>query len=204
MKPFHWILLLALGFNAGLLFGVRPTHDERAGQQTLQLNGQFLDGDLVLRNGRGLVSSWFRKMSQKEQRYTHAGLLRIHNGKAWVVHCYQDSPEPGLVEEPLEKFVNNHICSDYAIYRYDLNDAQRATLMSEIDVDIKKGVGFDDSFELNNDARQYCSEWVYHRLETASKDAEYIPLTHVKNFAYVAPDNLYLNQHASCCWRQHY
>ena len=203
MRTFPFILLVVLVLNTGLLLLLRE--DAPANSRTFELPVSHLqDGDLVMRSGRGIISKFFRKMSLQDARYTHAGLVKTENGKAVIVHCLQDGSPGGLISESVASFTSKNNCESYAFYHYNLNSMQRKKLVSEIALDLQKGISFNDNFELNNGSSKYCTEWVYDRIIAAANDSNYLPVSRLNSFCYIAPDNLYLNPHARLIWQKKY
>lgn len=203
MRTFPFILLVVIGFNAWILLMIRE--DAPANSYSYDLPVSHLqDGDLVMRSGRGVVSKLFRKMSLKDARFTHAGLVKSKNGKMYVVHCLQDGNPGGLIEEPVGVFTAMTNCEAYAIYHYNLDSVQRSKLVAAMNNDLIKGIPFNDNFELNNGSSKYCTEWVFDRITAATNDSNYLPKSQLKSFQYIAPDNLYLNEHARLIWQKKY
>ncbi|CAN5511434.1 hypothetical protein BH11BAC2_BH11BAC2_18330 [soil metagenome] len=164
----------------------------------------LVDGDLVMRNGRGMISNWFRKMSLKDRSYTHAGLVEIVNGKPFVVHCRQEGQSVGIIRESLKEYISSNNCSSFGVYRFALNENSRMSIHTVLDSDVLNGIKFDDEFRLNNGKQEYCTEYVYNRIQLVSGEQNFLPLSHSGDFVYVAPDNLYLNKNTRQLVQHHY
>jgi hypothetical protein len=143
-------------------------------------------------------------MSLKDTRYTHAGLVKYESGKCYVVHCLQDGSPGGLIKEPVAVFTSISNCESFAFYHYNMDTEQRQRLVTAMALDLKRGIAFNDNFELNNGSSKYCTEWVYDKVITACNDQWYLPVSQLKSFRYIAPDNLYLNDHARLIWQKKY
>lgn len=179
-------------FNAGILSAIKSRSVVSVNIPLTSLK----NGDLILRNGKGMVSHWFRRMSLHDQQFSHAGLIDIVNNTVFVLHAYQESNPSGLIKETLDQFINPDLCDKYAIYRYELNNHQRETVHENMLKDLKNEIPFDDAFELNNGKAVYCTEWIHDCLNKSMNDSNYIPKSVVKDFSFISPDNLYLNSHA--------
>lgn len=154
------------------------------------------DGDLVLRCSKGLVSDWFRMTSFSDRRFSHAGIfLQTNNGPA-VAHVSQDFPA-GLKIEPLARFCSSQSSNLIGWARTDLNPKQREKIQSLVRHELLSGRDFDDRFSLDESRKHYCTEWVREVFISATGDSAYFPVTQVDGFRYVAPDNLYMNNHSS-------
>ena len=46
----------------------------------------FSSGDIIFRDGRGVISSAFRRLSLTDPRYSHAGIIHKENGLVFVYH----------------------------------------------------------------------------------------------------------------------
>ncbi|MBL0098458.1 MAG: hypothetical protein IPP46_19755 [Bacteroidetes bacterium] len=57
---------------------------------------------------------------------------------------------------------------------------------------------------MEDNSKFYCSEWIREKFINATGDVNYFPVTSIENFSYIAPDNLYLNQHSKFIYRFNY
>jgi hypothetical protein len=172
--------------------------------QTLT-NVELNNGDLVLRDTKGLLSTVFRNASLQEKKFTHAGLLHKSNTEWFVYHFMDgDNNQNGLHIEPLSKFINSDKCSSYAIYRYTLNSKQLQGLDSIISDTEKQVIVFDSDFNLKTDDAMYCTEWIAKTLEKVTDQKDFIAQTTFDNYTYIAPDNLYLNIHCQFLYQDEY
>ncbi|MBK7682827.1 MAG: hypothetical protein IPJ26_10385 [Bacteroidetes bacterium] len=104
--------------------GVISTHKEEVKLPKLALT----TGDLVFRNGHGLISRMFQNCSLKEKKYGHTGIVMIKDNIPFVAHVQQDRPGPARIVEQLSQFWNKSICNEGAVYRLDLNTSQKKIL----------------------------------------------------------------------------
>lgn len=160
-------------------------------------------GDLVLRNGRGLVSSWFKSMSLNDKKYSHCGLVLKTKHGDFVAHFYQEKKN-SLFIEPLDKFIDSRLCSEFGIYRYDLSTDQKAGLVHNIAAELNAPGEFDSEFMLNNGDRYYCTEWVRNELIDITNDIAFIQTTVLDDYEYVSTENLYLNKNSTFLYSQNY
>ncbi len=191
-RIFPALLMSVIIFNAGILLAIKSRPVASVSIPITSLK----NGDLILRNGKGIVSHWFRGMSLQDQQFSHAGLINIEDNTVFVLHAYQESNPSGLIKETLDQFINPDLCDKFAIYRYELNTHQRNIVHGNMLKDLNSKIPFDDTFELYNGKEVYCTEWIHDCLNKSMNDSNYIPKTIVKDFSYISPDNLYLNSHA--------
>src|SRR3954465_12223690 len=43
-------------------------------------------GDIIFRHGKGIISDFFARLSEKDHRYSHAGIIHIENNIVYVYH----------------------------------------------------------------------------------------------------------------------
>ena len=55
------------------------------------------------------------------------------------------------------------------------------------------GIMFDMKFDLQTDDRMYCAEFVYKSFLSGTKNNLSFTISHLKNFAYVGVDDLFIN-----------
>jgi len=164
--------------------------DGKRGFISYDIAGKLKSGDIILRNGKGLVSTWFRNCSLKDPRYSHAGIVLFREG-GWVVAHVQQSDQSGLKLQSLESFTGEG--REWAVYRVKLDESVRQRLILHVVDDHRRGIDFEDNFSLSDVQAIYCTEWVnsvYARAEGATFS---FPLTECAGFRYFACDNLYLN-----------
>lgn len=172
--------------------GVISTHKEEVKLPKLALT----TGDLVFRNGHGLISRMFQNCSLKEKKYGHTGIVIIKDNIPYVAHVQQDRPGPSLIVEQLSQFWNKSVCNEGAVYRLDLNTSQKENFASLIQLNLKKNLLFDAKFDMDEHSHVYCSEWIRDLVVESTGDSSYFPISKAGDFKYIAPDNLYLNEHA--------
>lgn len=155
------------------------------------------DGDLVVRTGNDFVSLTLRQFSRKNKTYSHCGVVRIEDGRAMVYHAIggEDNPDARLRRDTFLAFCNPGHNLGFGIFRYRLSGSEKARLDSVVDLDYRLKLRFDMKFDLRTDSSLYCAEFVYKALEKATRNAHYIPLSHIGDFTYVAVDDLFENPH---------
>ncbi len=136
----------------------------RALLATQDLAARLQTGDVILRKGNGIWSDLFRKISQRDQRFSHVGMILAPNGgPVTVIHAEgNDYTAIGAVyEQPLEDFL--HEGEGAAIYR--LNDELQSALPDETTLTtlMRQYLGrpFDFKLDLTTPDRLYCTEFVY-------------------------------------------
>ena len=175
------------------------------------------EGDLVLRNGNEFTSQIIKNFSKKDRSYSHAGLVFFENGYPFVYHILtgDQNPSEKLRKDSLKIFCNSRKNFGFALYRYEIDASQVASLKKTIYDWHEKEIMFDSLFNMESNDKMYCSEMVRKALQIATngslilnttqpdkKEAEYysnylkIPPATVAKMNLVAIDNLYL--HPKC------
>jgi len=181
--------------NALLIYKVSGLNSNA--EKEINLPGLTLNsGDLVFRNGNGLISRLFRNSSLQEKKFGHTGIIVLKNDVPYVAHVQQDRPGPALIVEPLSTFWKEEICNQGAIYRLKLNKEEKSNLLDVITKNLERKIEFDAHFNMEDHTSVYCSEWIRDMIVESTSDSNYFPLSQAGDFRYVAPDNLYLNEHA--------
>jgi len=163
-------------------------------------------GDLVFRHGRGAISNMLMHLSLKDARYSHAGIIHVEHGKAFVYHMIggEENPSSKMRKDPIEVFCGPGDAHSFGIYRLDLDSGQLAGMDSLAESYYYSGLEFDTHFDLNTDEKMYCSEFVYKVIRHVVRDEKYLSLSVVSGKQYVACDNLYLNPHTTRIYSYQY
>ena len=164
-------------------------------------NLKLQEGDLVFRSGHGIISDWFRRCCLEDPSFSHAGILIKKNNADFVVHLQQTASDGSLKMEKLSDFWSERTCKGGAVYRLDISEVEFDKVKAEVMLDLQNGVQFDENFNLDDDTKMYCSEWIRNKLIHSTGDPSYFPITNAGDFAYIAPDNLYLNNHAQLIYK---
>jgi Permuted papain-like amidase enzyme, YaeF/YiiX, C92 family len=189
------VVIAVVVVNALLIYnvsGVNSTHKDELELPSMEL----ATGDLVFRNGHGLISRMFQNCSLKEKKYGHTGIVLIKENIPYVAHVQQDRPGPALMIEPLSQFWNKSICNEGAVYRLDFDNNSKYKFAAVLQSHIKKQITFDAKFDMEEHTHVYCSEWIRDLVVETTGDTGYFPISVAGDFRYIAPDNLYLNEHA--------
>ncbi len=155
----------------------------------------FRSGDLIFRDGRGVISSAFRLFSLKSPLYSHAGIVHRENGEIYIYHIIGgESNSPGkMKKELLTGFIDPLQANAFAVYRVNISPVLIDSFATDY---YSKNIEFDKKFDLKSNDKMYCTELVYRILQQASGDKNFIPLTEISGVQYVACDNIYLSSNS--------
>ena len=184
------------------------TPDELSAKWNIaQPNANILHtGDLILRHGRGFISNAFMSLSFHEKKYSHSGIVHIEDGKVFVYHAIggEENVDNKMRKDLLKDFCDPQYVHSFGIYRYDLNEPQLQQYDSLATAYYNQGLQFDTKLDLATDSVMYCSELIYKMLQKVSGDKNYVALSEVNGYRYVAIDNLYLNPHCAPVYEYSY
>lgn len=161
--------------------------------------GLLKDGDMVIRTGRDITSQMFCKFNQKDQTYSHAGIVSIENGYPYVYHCIggEDNPDAKLRRDSASFWFSTVHNLGLGICRFDMSAESLIMLKQVVRQYYKERKMFDMGFDLKSDDRLYCAEFVYKAVNRTMNDNTYLqPVTRF-GLEYIAIDNLYMNEHTS-------
>lgn len=130
-------------------------------------------GDVIFRRGNSMISN-FILATDSESLYSHVGLIKKVDGKAFVIHASIDeSPEDeGVVRlDPLEHFLAVDKASSSAIYRLHQEQQPLAEKAIEVALSyVNQKVLFDVDFDLSTPEKLYCTELVWRAYLEAGID----------------------------------
>lgn len=154
------------------------------------------NGDLVVRAGNDAISNLFKKMNNKDQTYSHAGLIFIENGYPFVYNVIGNAHEPNasIKRDSLNSFISGYDNLGFAVYRFALNNKQIKSLHRQsINYYLEK-IKFDPYFDLETDQELYCTEFIYKAITKATGDNNFFPYTQRSEFKYISVDNLFISK----------
>lgn len=190
------VLFLIVTFTASYILAWRGSHNTTKKQNAKISSDLPIDlihsGDLVFRDGRGIVSNTFKQFSQKDSRYSHVGIIHRESGSLYVYHIIGDAQNKNenMRKELLINFISPLQVNAFAIYRSNLNPEKIDSLSG---VFYSRKIQFDSSFDLSTDNKMYCTEFVYKVLSIVSGQNNLISLNTMNGKTFIACDNIYLS-----------
>lgn len=167
--------------------------DETAGESAWRQSPPegIAAGDLVFRVGHGIWTRYFIGISSREKRFSHVGIVSRADGNGVVIlHAdADDTTGVGMVrEQDWGGFLAEAL--ECAVYRFTGDgDPLRFIETGRI----KLGVPFDPSFDMSDDGRLYCTEFVRYAINSAL-DRELIGFTLVNGHPFIALDDIYSSE----------
>jgi hypothetical protein len=162
----------------------------------------FHNGDIIFRDGRGVISTIFRNMSLTDQSFSHGGIIHIEGTQCYVYHVIGGEGRNSVMrKEKIENFCNRNEAASFAIFRTDLDGKK---IDSAAGIYYNKRILFDDKFDLHTDDKMYCTELIYKIFTRLSANNNFIPLTTVNNVSYCSCDNIFLSPHLNRIYSYNY
>lgn len=184
------LLALLLTLSACLRTTEEPGHLPEPDDSLLQT------GDLVCRFGNGMYSAWFRDVSQRDKRFSHAGIVvkPQDGGPTQVVHAEADdhTGQGEVRTETLSKFLKS--AHDWAIYRVTAGEKTGSKIAGRALWYAGKHIPFDLDFDATDSTAFYCTELVMHCVNDALGDIRIRPNSRLGGKQVVALDDTYLHE----------
>lgn len=150
-------------------FQKKETLEEKSRRSLDSIYSVIQEGDLIVRLGDDLLSEQIRYLSEKDQSFSHAGIIIEKEGKKWVCHIAPDEIGADTVRyDPIDSFINpkkNILCG---IYRYDLSTVEKDSFLTNLKQYHASNAVFDRRYDLGTDDKIYCSEMIAKSLKRAT------------------------------------
>lgn len=154
----------------------------------------FRSGDVVLRRGQSALSHAVLS-ADSQGRYSHVGLVRVSDGKVWVIHTVPQqkaSRERGGVKiEQVSDFLAPANAIAAAIYRPKSFQAAPLAVRAAGDF-ARRHLPFDGAFDLSTPDRLYCTELIWRAYLAAGID---LADNAAPENSYLFPSRLERSQH---------
>jgi hypothetical protein len=152
---------------------------------------------LVFRRGADGISDLFSKMNQKDQTFSHCGILLNDQDSLWIYHSIggEDNPDQVIKKENFVTFTHPQNNLGFGLMQFPFTIQEQFNLDSIIKKWYAEKRTFDMDFKLDNDERKmYCVEFIYKAIQLAKNDSTYFSTSKAKDFVYVAPDDILLHK----------
>lgn len=153
-------------------------------------------GDLIFRDGKNFISKSLRQFNRKDSRFSHAGIIHIQEGNAYVFHCIggEGNADNKMRKEKLPDFCSSDEINTFAIYRPELKPEQVRATDSIAQEYFNKGIEFDTQFSLETSDKMYCTEMIYNIYKEVLRENNFIPLSSISGLKYVSCDDIFLQK----------
>lgn len=151
----------------------------------------FEQGDIICRLGNGFFSNQFKNYSKKEKIYSHVGIVDVSNDSVFVYHS-EASELTGIgsvKREPLTLFLNK--IDTWGVYRLKVQDSLKLKIVENANYYYERKTPFDMDFDLTDDTKLYCTEFVAVSVNKALNDSIIHPGIKMKNKMFYGIDDIY-------------
>lgn len=147
-----------------LCFGCGNRSQAVIPQQDLSLE-LLASGDLICRLGNGHLSGFFQQVSQRDARFSHAGIVYISDeleGQIFIIHAEADEAADvgGVLLEPLDAFLQQSV--NWSIFRIATTSEKRRIIAKRAYLHYQLKTPFDLAFNAADTSAFYCTELVAH------------------------------------------
>src|SRR5678815_1677098 len=130
------IFFLVLSQNSFCIFRYAQGNPARRIQSTVIDEALLQTGDIVFRQGKGVVSGWFARMSQHDPCFSHAGIILRRGGSIQILSCTQDCLKPGIIAQETEEFLVAATTGKYGVFRMAFSNDERKRLGEMLEYDL--------------------------------------------------------------------
>lgn len=179
-------------FLLSFFFLLLSCHEHKKLDSTENNLAELRNGDVIYRHGNGFFSDYFRKASEKEQLYSHGGIVFIDNGQVYVIHSEASelTGVGGVRKEPLNTFLKD--ISTWAVYRLDTTQTVRDSIVYIATQYLNEKTPFDLDFDNMSDDKVYCTELIALSVNKAIRRDLIKATGIIRNTPYYAIDDTYL------------
>lgn len=125
------------------------------------------DGDIIMRKGFGFVSNKIVELLDESRPISHCGIVVKTKKGVGVIHSVSNtlSDIDGVQICSIQQFCKDSKDSSIVVVRLrDTADMPAEKIASEAKIYLNRKVQFDNSFDLSDSSRMYCSEIVWKIL----------------------------------------
>lgn len=168
---------------------------QRAFIQINALEKTIQSGDLITRTGNDFTSECLRRLNQHDKTYSHCGIASIENDSVFIYHALggEFNPDQKIRRDAFSLFGEPYSNRGIGLFRFKLPAAVITKVMAAVKQNYVASIMFDMKFDLQTDDRMYCTEFVYKSFLSGAKHDVSFNISHLKNFAYISVDDLFMN-----------
>ncbi|MFH0866386.1 MAG: YiiX/YebB-like N1pC/P60 family cysteine hydrolase [Bacteroidota bacterium] len=142
------------------------------------------EGDIILRHGYGFVSDMIVETLNDSIGLSHCSILAKDDIGEWmIIHSVSSTLTDidGVQSQPFAPFINDSKKNSVVVIRYKnaKNDSDLARIGQRAEYYLDKQIPFDDSFDLEDSTKFYCSELLWKVI----KDEYSVDIFEAKNRA---------------------
>ena len=131
-------------------------------------------GDLILKNGKGIVSKKIVKSLGEKVPYSHLGVYYSDNDTAYIIHSVSgdDTKQDGVQKISVKEFIKDVKPGALLFVRRKTNKEMRNKFAENANQMANKKLGFDLEFDMYDSSRIYCTELAYWSFKKVGDSIE--------------------------------
>jgi hypothetical protein len=146
-----------------------PSPEEQAKQNVESIKELAQDGDLLVRLGDDILSYQIKFLNEKDQSFSHAGIVFEKDNQKLVAHIApDDSTKDNIQFIAIDSFLDTEKNLLGALYRYNLSTEEKALVHKSIESYHNANVHFDWHYDMATTNRMYCSEMISKAVTQAT------------------------------------
>jgi len=168
---------------------------KRAFVQINAIKPLIQNGDLITRTGADFTSESLRSLNQRDQTYSHCGIISIENDSILVYHALGGdfNPDQKILRQPMEVFAQPGDNRGIGVFRFNISNTLKSDVIAMTQKLYRQGIMFDMKFDLASDDHMYCAEFVYKSFSWGTHAQLQFTTSHIRDFAFVGVDDIFLH-----------
>ncbi len=171
------------------------TFEANAKKTIIELNALkrlIKTGDVITRTGNDFTSQSLRKLNNRDNTFSHAGIASIENDTLFVYHAIggEYNPNQTIKRDLFEYFSTPYENNALGIYRIDVKPSICKNIIHLAKTHFSNKLIFDLAFDLTTDDKMYCSEFVYKCFLKGSDGIVKFRHSFIKDFEFIGVDDI--------------
>jgi len=161
----------------------------------LHVEKSIQTGDIITRTGNDFTSESLRNLNQRNQTYSHCGIVIIEHDSVFIYHALggEWNPNQKLMRQSFEDFATPTTNKKIGIFGFNVNKSIQSDITRTIYDLYNKGIIFDMDFDLQSDDKMYCAEFVAKSIEKGSHQTIHFPHSRIKELEFIGVDDIFLH-----------
>ena len=154
-------------------------------------------GDVVTRLGNDIISEMISQLNRNDRSFSHCGLVVVEDGYPMVYHSIggEDNPDERLRRDSVQIFWSGKTNFAIGAFRYRLDERTISRLTDSVHACFERRPLFDMQFNLEDDDKMYCAEFIAKMFNRATDSADYISTSTLAGKAYYPIESVFNNLH---------
>lgn len=175
MKKIILIIFIALIIFGLAIFAFYRIYEYRSIQKQEALHyslskeelAQIRSGDIILRHGYGMVSDMIVAKLKENYDLSHCAIVCRDGDSLFVIHSVSSSLSniDGVQSQEINSFIRESQYNSVVVVRYkNKGNKDQACLCEKARDYLKKGIPFDNAFNIKDSSEFYCTELLWKAI----------------------------------------